>query len=144
MQQTRSAPRPGGGAALAADPCVGPTIVGEPELLARLWGAHGGLALVVVGPLVWFTRRRVSWKWWEFLALLVPFGIWWALISTTLRPKSLANLGECGYISIAIVVAAAVRVLLGRRGDARWVPITLFLGVVAASLGTYFLTPPWP
>ena len=115
-----------------------------PELLARLWAAHAALALVIVAPLVWLTRRRVQWHWWEFLALLLPFTIWWALMSTTLRPKSIANLGECGYISVGIVAAAVVRAILGKHGDRRLVPIMLLLGVVAASIGTYFFTPPWP
>jgi hypothetical protein len=56
----------------------------------------------------------------------------------------LANLGECGYISVAIVLGAVLRATLGRRGDAPWLAIMLLLGVVAAALGTYFLVPPWP
>jgi len=99
---------------------------------------------VIVGPLVWFTLRRVQWKWWESLAFFVPFAIWWGLISTTLRPKSLANLGECGFVSAAIVGAAVLRAILGRRGNGLWVPMSLLLGVLGTAVGTYLLTAPWP
>ena len=74
--------------------------------IASLWLAHVVIAGVVVVPVVWFTRRRVQWRWWQLAVFIVPFGVWFALLYAGWRPKTLANLGECFMISGAIVVAA--------------------------------------
>lgn len=112
--------------------------------LAYLWLVHVVITGPVVAPLVWLTRRRVQWHVWELAVFIVPFGVWFALMETGLRSKTLANLGECFMISAAIGVAAVAQALFSRRPSNRIVPAVLITAVIAAAVATYLLTPTWP
>jgi cytochrome bd-type quinol oxidase subunit 2 len=113
-------------------------------LLAYLWLVHVLVTSPVVAPVLWFGRHRVRWNWWEATVFIVPFSLWLGLVLTNWRPKTLANLGECFLISLAIVVGVLLRTLLGRSGDNRRVGAVLVLGVTAIAVATYFVTPMWP
>jgi hypothetical protein len=65
-------------------------------LVAYLWVVHAVLALPVVAPLVWFTRKRIHWSWTEGLVFAFPFAAWMTLmIGAWIGPtKTLSNLAE--------------------------------------------------
>src|SRR5438132_1036154 len=113
-------------------------------LLAYLWLVHVLLTSPVVVPVVWFARHRVRWHWWETAVFVAPFALWLTLVFADWRPKSLANLGECFFISSAIVGAAVLRALLGRVGNNKRVPVAFVVGVTGVAVATYFITPMWP
>jgi len=114
--------------------------------LTILWCAHAALALIFVAPMVWLARLRVRWSWWEALAFLMPFSAWASLMlgDWVKRPKSMGNLGEFWLVSIAIVVAFAIRVLLGGRSDGVGARVILLATATAAAAGVYLMTPMWP
>jgi hypothetical protein len=70
------------------------------------------LAAWVVAPIAVLGRRRAGWELWEALVFIVRFWAWALLmLSPMASGKSLANLGEAAYISVAIVFATTLRLL---------------------------------
>lgn len=114
-------------------------------LTGRLWLVHAVIGLALASPVLFFGRKRARWEWWELLAVIVPFSLWLSLMFSDLYVgKSLANLGECVYISFAVPVVAFIRVWVGGRAHQRGYAaalIGLLCGVAAAA---FFLTPPLP
>jgi hypothetical protein len=109
-----------------------------------VWLAHAVITLPVVVPVVWFTRRFVRWYWWELTVFVAPFAVWLALMNSGPLPKTLANLGEAAFVSVAIVVAAVLRAAVARVTARRITPLLLILGVTACAVVVYYLTPMWP
>ena len=112
--------------------------------LGWLWLVHVLLTIPVVAPTAWLARRRITWHRWELLMFVVPFGLWLALMFSNWRPKTLANLGECVFISMAICVAIVIRAGLGSLRESRRVPTLLLSAVSVIAVAVYFATPMWP
>ena len=120
---------------------------GETALLViKGWLIYVLIAGVLALPVVFFGRRRVHWLWWETLVFIIPFFIWMALMFSELSTgrKSLANLGEFVFISLAVPIAALVRVGLGTRVRERVCAGSLFALVCLTAVGVFWLTPMLP
>jgi hypothetical protein len=78
------------------------------------------------------------------MIFIAPFGLWLSLFFSDLRPKSLANLGECIFISIAIAITSPLRAYLGRSWPGRGLPIMSVAGVSFVAVASYFLSDVWP
>jgi len=116
---------------------------GFAALTVRLWLMHAGIGLILASPIVFFGRRRVMWEWWELLAVVIPFVFWYSLMcSGWSAGKSLANLGECFYISLAIPIVASIRVWLGNKERQRGCAAVLIGLLCVVAVGVFFLTPP--
>jgi hypothetical protein len=114
-------------------------------LTARLWIIHAAIGLVLASPILFFGRKRAHWEWWELLAVIVPFALWMGLMFSDLSlGKSLANLGECTYISFALPVVAFIRVWSGGTGHQRGYAAALIGVLCGVAAGVFFLTPPLP
>jgi hypothetical protein len=98
----------------------------------------------VVAPLVFFSRRRVAWRWWEAAAFLLPYVAYFALGRYFPLPKSLANLGELGVILFGVPFAAVLRIALARRAPQLPVAVALQLALIVAPAFPYFSTPMLP
>jgi hypothetical protein len=92
--------------------------------LAYLWLVHVLVAIPIVAPIVWLARHRVRWHWWEVVVFVLPFSCWLGLVFANWRPKTLANLGECFVVSVAIIVAGVLRTLLDKASERTLVPVT--------------------
>jgi hypothetical protein len=116
------------------------------KLIALLWCGHAAVALPMVALVGWLFRHRIRLSWWEGLVFLLPFGAWISLMlgDWISRPKTLANLAECFFLGLPIIVAAGVRVLLGARGDGVGTRVLLLTAVTAAAVVMYVLIPMWP
>jgi hypothetical protein len=128
----------------AADLGVRPTLIATALFLAYVWLMHVLVTIPVVAPVIWFARHRVRWYWWEALVFILPFTVWMTLMFTSLRPKSIANIGEALMISIGIAAAVLIRLMLGKAGHDKRIAALLLLGVVGVAVGVYFLTQLWP
>ena len=117
-----------------------------PEWMALtwIWVVHSVIGAVLSAPVVYFGRRRVHWGLLDLLAFLLPFAVWEALMVISGIGKSLANLIEPFLFSLAIPLAAFVRVLVGSRDRERaWsIGLVFLLCLVAASV--YWWTPALP
>ena len=109
--------------------------------LLRLWWAFNWPVLAIVTPLVALSWRRVSWRWWEALALVVPYAVWLYLDTILHLPKSLSNLGELAVIVVGIPVAALIRVLAARRLPQMQMAVLLQVLLVGAIVFEYLTTP---
>jgi len=58
--------------------------------------------------------------------------------------KSIANLGEAGNISAAIVIATGIRLLWGQRTGKRILAVVLQVALICVAGATFFLTGPLP
>jgi glycopeptide antibiotics resistance protein len=114
------------------------------EFAAHLWLAQAIVATVLTAPIAYFGRLRTSWRWWETLALVIPFSIWLLLMSYGHLPKSLSNVGEVGNIALAIPLVALVRVALARRFSQAIAAPILFGLLCFVPVATYFFTPLLP
>ena len=111
-----------------------------------IWAMHAGVAVVLSAPIVFFGRKRVHWRPWELLVLILPFMVWAVLMFSELSTgrKSLANLGEPIYIAVAVPVIALVRVAVGARIPDRTCAVGLITVMCVVACGVFFLVPPLP
>ncbi len=116
------------------------------DVIFLVWLMHVVIGAVVSAPVIIFGRKRVHWHAWELAVFVAPFGVWLLLMFSEFSTgrKSLANLGEPFYFSLAVSIAALVRVVIGTRGDERicaWSLIVILCGVAAA---VFFIVPSLP
>jgi hypothetical protein len=117
-------------------------LFGNPRFL--IWLIPTGSAAVVSLPIIVLGRRRVQWRAWELLALILPFCVWLVLPYCFPQPstaKGWGNLAEPFYFNIGIPVAALLRVAIGKsvRESACAAVLIALLCVVAAIV--HFVTP---
>ena len=116
-----------------------------PGMIFYLWFSHAVTAGVLTWPIVYLGRKRVSWDLTEvfdfIVAVTIPFTVWASLMIANSGGKSLSNFGECLIISLAIPVAAAIRVFTDRRMT-HWVrSLVLLFSLCAVAIGTYLFMP---
>ncbi|HEY5914327.1 MAG TPA: hypothetical protein VJA21_27370 [Verrucomicrobiae bacterium] len=111
-----------------------------------IWTMHAVVGAALAGPIRFLGRKRAPWAAWELLALVVPFCVWLALMSSPLATgrKSLANIGEPVYISFAMPVAALVRVALGKSIGERSCAVVLISLLCFAAAAAFLMTPMKP
>ena len=109
--------------------------------LLEVFGFHAGVALVLTAPVILWGRKRVHWYFWELLAFVVPYLIWWGLFFMDLKMKSLANLAEPIFISLFLPVAAIVRVRIGGSTKERSVALRLQVTLCVIAIAVYFVVP---
>ena len=109
-----------------------------------LWLIHMGLAWLLLLPVLWIAKERVRWRRSDLIAFVLPFVVWWALSVSGSRVKSLANLGEAYYISVAIASTGALRAVGAGRLDGRVARVSILVALTAAAMGIYFWTPVLP
>ena len=107
-------------------------------ILFKIWMVQAAIGGALSAPILFFGRKRVGVALWEFLALIIPFLVWMALMLSPLATgrKSLANLGEPIYISFAMPVLALIRVAIGTKISERVCAVSFisFLSIVAAAV----------
>jgi hypothetical protein len=109
-----------------------------------LWTVSTTIAAILSAPLVWLGRRRVHWHSWEGLAFVLPFAVWCALSFLNVRVKTLSNLVEPILISLAIPVAAGLRLIVGRRHSGAFVASHLIALLCIVAAAVYFFMPALP
>jgi hypothetical protein len=110
-----------------------------------IWTIHAAIGATLSAPVVFLGRERARWSRWDLLAFVLPFGVWLGLmVALGGAGKSLANLGEPFYFSLAIPVAALVRVVLGPRVPGRACSLVLVALLCLTAAGVYWWTPPLP
>ena len=105
-----------------------------------------GLALIVetvlTAPIVVFGRRRVTWRSWELLALVLPFCIY--TLGMCLfhdLDKGIGNVIEPFFLSLGAPAAALVRVAVGRSIDETICGGLLIIALCLAGTFVLFFTP---
>jgi len=84
------------------------------------WFIHALIAVVVVSPAVFLTKRRVQWQAFELLAFILPFGVWMGLMFSNLSTgaKSLSNLVvEPALLAVGLILGVLARVVMSG-----WIP----------------------
>jgi hypothetical protein len=109
-----------------------------------IWAMLTWPMVVVVAPLIYFSRRRVAWRWWEAAAFVLPYAVWIALHSYVCLPKSLANLVELVGLLVALPCAAVLRIILARRLPQLPVAVVLQVLLILVLVFAYFTTPALP
>ena len=109
-----------------------------------IWLVHAAIAAVLSAPVVFLSRRRVHWRYWELLVLVLPFTVWAILMFSELSTgrKSLSNLIEPFYIAAAIPVVVLVRVVVGSRVPERVLSCFLIAVMCIVAGGVFFFVPP--
>jgi hypothetical protein len=90
-------------------------------ILLVLWLIHVVIAAVLVFPIALIGRRRVHWYKWELLGFVLPFCVWSGLYYFWAGPsgaKGIGNIGEPLFVSLAIILAALIRVVSGHGHQA--------------------------
>jgi hypothetical protein len=114
-------------------------------LFLHLWLIHALIALVLAAPILFFGRRRANWQWWELFAVIIPFSSWAGFMLSGLSAgKSMANYGECIYLSLAVPVAALLRVGVGGTSHRRAYSAFLIALLCVTAVAVFFLTPSLP
>jgi hypothetical protein len=121
--------------------CATSVTIGE---YLGLWCLHAIIAAVLSSPVLYFGRHRAKWQAYELLALVLPFLVWAVCITAYSQGKSIANLGECFLISIAIPIAALLRVAMGHRKKQWANSAAIILGLCIVAISIYLFTPSLP
>lgn len=110
-----------------------------------IWLMHAGIATTLSAPIFFFGRKRVHWQWWELSAFVLPFAIWLLFMSSEFSTKkSLANLMEPFYFSLAIPLAALLRVAVGTRISERFCAGVLIAVLCAVAAVVFLVVPSLP
>jgi len=110
-----------------------------------IWLIHAGMAVVPSAPIIFLGRKRVHWRTWELLALVIPFCTWLCLMQSELSTgKSLANLGEPFFFGIAVPAAALARVAVGTKVNEKMFAVVLIAVLCGVAAAVFFLVPPLP
>lgn len=111
--------------------------------LFLIWSAHAVIGALLAAPILFFGRRRIGWANWRLLALVIPFCVWVVLMLSPLSDgkKSLANLGEPVYISIAMPVLALLRVAMGKKLTEKVYAYSFITALCVVAVATFFMVP---
>lgn len=112
--------------------------------LAQLWLRHVIIAAVPCLLIVIAGRKRARWQRWEIAAFVLPFVVWAVLTITNSTGKTIANAGEAFLISVAIIIAALIRVAVGYKEHQAFYPKALLLLLCCVAVAAYLLTPGLP
>jgi hypothetical protein len=117
--------------------------MGTVRILFLIWLMHAVVGALLAAPILYFGRRRAGWAGWEWLALVIPFGVWALLMLSPLAAgrKSLANLGEPVYLSFAMPGLALLRVAIGRRLSERACAAGFLTVLCVIAAAVFFLVP---
>jgi hypothetical protein len=116
-------------------------------MLPGVWGVYAVIAAVVVTPVVVLARKRVRWRAWELLSLMIPFGIWMALMLSGLANgwKSLSNLVvEPAILGLVMMFGALARVGLSAWISERTAAAVTLLGLSLLAAGIFWIVPTLP
>lgn len=109
-------------------------------LFTWLFYLAGSLALII-GLIVSHIKKHAQQKI-EYCTLIIPFIVWWILMTTDLMSKSLSNLIESFYIGIAVSVLYLLRLAFSKSIKH---PAQLLLAASClVSILIYFLIPTFP
>jgi hypothetical protein len=109
-------------------------------LIPVAWLLHvvvAGLPLALIVPL---SRKRVHWQRWELLALILPYSIFTVLMLSNVESKNPLNMFDATSISVAVAIAALVRVAVGTRIGERSCAILLMCLLCVVAVFVYFTT----
>ncbi len=104
---------------------------------------HAGAAAILSLPIVLIGWKRVHWYYWELLAFVLPFAVWWAISCLGHFPKGLGNLIEPMYVSLVLPLGALVRVIGGKgmESDEKVLAAILLGGMCVVAGIVYVVTP---
>ena len=111
-----------------------------------VWLFHIAIASVLSAPIIVLVRKRIHWRLWELAAFVAPFGVWLLLRFSELSvgKKSLANVVEPFYFSLAVPIAALVRVAIGTRAAERACACVLIVMLCGVAAAVCFIVPSLP
>ena len=115
--------------------------------LLGAWVTQAIVAAVVVTPVVVLAWKRVHWRSWELLSLVIPFCVWWGLSVSDLSNgwKSLSNLAvEPGILGLALGVGALARVALSTRLSEKLASSVTLVGLCVAAAVVFWSVPCLP
>ena len=112
-------------------------------IIAIAWLAHACVGLLFTVPIVAKTRSKVMWHRVDCLALIIPFGVWFALAGFWgVVPKNMPNIVvEPVILSLSLPAAAAIRVLFRKRLTHATLLIGLLLLMSGVGVWIYFAIP---
>jgi hypothetical protein len=94
------------------------------------------VAMAAVVPLIValiFLVRARAWTLWDTLSLIVPVALWFLLIGTGLRSKSLSNLAELFLLFLIVGVCLLVRAVAFRsQSNVRRSQFALTIALIAS------------
>jgi hypothetical protein len=103
-----------------------------------------GAAVILSVPVIVLGRRRVQWRIWELLGIVLPFCFWMAgdylMTSHSSNTKGWGNMIEPYFFCLGIPLGAIVRVVVGRKYE---IPCAVIVIVILCLSGTLvaLLTP---
>jgi hypothetical protein len=113
--------------------------------LLFIWVEYACFASLASAPIFYLGRHRTRWNSVDFLALVLPFGVWLGLLLALGGVgKSLANLCEPFVFCAAVPVAALIRVMAGGRVPDRVCSMAMVVLLCIFAALVYLWTPIWP
>jgi hypothetical protein len=111
-----------------------------------IWVGHAVIATLLSAPVVMLGRKRVHWQSWELMAFLLPFAFWLLLMVTPLATgrKSVSNLVEPLFFSLAVPAVALLRVVIGTRRSEKALACCLLALVCLGAVSSFFIVPCLP
>jgi hypothetical protein len=111
------------------------------------WVIHVIVAAAAVTPVVVLARKRVHWRSWELLSLVIPFCVWMAFMYSDMSTgsKSLSNLiVEPGILALVLAVGALARIAMTATVAERKASAVVLVGLCFAAAGIFWIVPVLP
>ena len=108
------------------------------------WAIQAVIGAMVVSPVAFLARKRVHWRSWELLSLVVPFCVWLAFMLSDFSTgfKSLSNFAiEPGILGLALGVGALARVAMSTRIPERRAAVAALVGMCLVAVGIFWIVP---
>ena len=109
------------------------------------WLIHACVAAVVVAPVLICTRKRVHWRSWELLSLIIPFCVWatsFFIACTYTNWKTLSNAAaEPEILGLALGVGAVARVALSTHISERRAALITLVGMCVVADAVFWIVP---
>ncbi len=106
-----------------------------------LWLMRVVIGAALTWPVIVIGRDRARWRWWELDAFVLPFCALSHCIAMSLRLDDLRDIVAALAISLAIPIAALVRIKIGHRMNRILVSMALLIALCCVAVGVYTVLP---
>lgn len=106
-----------------------------------LWLFHLIPSLIIAGPIVFFTRRRIKWNVWDFAMFVLPYSIWIFLIITHGKGKGIGNMLESLMIGCIVPISPVIRSLFRDKLNQENLAAGLLIFLCLIAIGVWAFMP---
>jgi hypothetical protein len=100
--------------------------------------------MLIVLPLWYFGRKRICLNIWDYSLFIIPYTVWFILLSYNENGKTVSNYIESPLTGIIVLMAPIFRIIIGNRINQNRLAFTLLLIMCIFSWCIWYFMPKLP